>query len=219
MKVQDFDFSIDVLQALLWRHNEAVNLQALIQNKQTALNELNETFLDEWIKDVFNLNTANDFGLSVWSIILNTPITIGPAPIEPPGSNWGFGEFRKNFNNGNFTDSDAATVFSVQESRIILKLRYYQLVTRATVTEINAIMADVFKDLGTVYVLDGLDMTITYIFDFTPSDKLRLIISDFDLLPRPSAVKLRSIVYQPNSAFGFGSFRKNFNNGNFREFL
>ena len=215
MKIQDFDFSINVLEALLWRHNEAENLQAIIQNKQDALDDLNDDFWTAWLSDVFNLDTANDFGLSVWSIILDIPLSIDPEPPTNDNSNFGFGQFRKNFNNGNYTNSGSAIVMNTDQARIVLKLRYYQLVTRGTIPECNKIVADVFGDLGSVYALDGNDMTMTYVFEFQPSAGVKLILNKYDLLPRPSAVELRRVIL-PNSAFGFGRFRKNFNNGNFR---
>lgn len=215
MKIQIFDFSINVLRALLWRHNEAVNLQELLQNKQDALDELNQDFWESWIDDVFNLQTANRFGLSVWSIILDIPLTIESMESEPDNSNFGFGSFRKNFNNGNFTAFGGSSALNLEDARTILKLRYYQLVTRGTIPECNKIVGAVFGPDNTVYALDGLDMTMTYIFSEHPSSALRSALETFDLLPRPSTVEIKTL-FQPNNFFGFGSFRKNFNNGNFR---
>ena len=213
MKIQSFDFSVNTLKALLWRHNEAVNLQALLQNKQDALNELNQDFWEAWIDNVFNLQTANKFGLTVWSIILNIPLIIDET--EPYGGNFGFGEFRKNFDNGRFTALPGSFSVTIEEARTILKLRYYQLVTRGTIPECNKIMADVFDSI-TVNVLDGLDMTMYYVFSQHPAPALKSTIESFDLLPRPSAVKIDTI-YDPNSFFGFGEFRKNFDNGSYKE--
>lgn len=187
MKIQLFDFAIDVTKALLWRHNQAVNLQALINNKQAALDELNQDFWTDWVADVFNLTTANDFGLSVWAIILNVPLSIDPAP--PKIDNFGFGEFNINFNNSNFNSSISPIILSTDQARIVLKLRYYQLMTRCTVPECNKIVTDVFGELGNVYVSDNLDMTITYNFDFVPASKITEIIEKYDLLPRPSGVE------------------------------
>lgn len=196
MKIQSFDFSINVLRALLWRHNDAVNLQELLQNKQDALDELNQDFWESWVNDVFDLQTANDFGLSVWSIILNMPLNIETIDPELANSNWGFGEFRKNFNNGSFTSFDSSSSMNLEDARTALKLRYYQLVTRGTTPECNKIVADVFGPSNYVYVIDGLDMTMTYIFDEYPSAALRGVISEFDLLPRPSGVEV-NVVYSP----------------------
>lgn len=185
MKIQQFDFFIDVTRALLWRHNEAENLQAIIFNKQAALDDLSQDFWDAWRVNVFDLTTANDFGLLVWAIILDLPIDITTA--ERNNLNWGFGPFRKNFNNGNF--GGTVRSLSVKEARIALRLRAYQIVCRPTVTQINKILADVFSEDGAPYVQDNLNMTATYFFDFAINTPLKLVIEENDLLPRPSGVE------------------------------
>ena len=215
MKIQEFDYTIDVLEALLWRHNDAVNLQALMEFKNSAVDDLNNDFWTDWYNDVFNLQTANRFGLSVWSIILQIPLSISGGQDEPPNSNFGFGAFRKNFNNGNFTSVGNENELTVEQARLVLKLRFYQLVTRATVPECNKIVNELFGDLGDVYVLDGLNMTMTYVFQFYLPAPIRQVIDEYDILPRPAGVLLNTIEV-PNQNFGFGQFRKNFNNGNFR---
>lgn len=89
--IQAFDFSIDLLRTLLWQYNEAENLEALLTKKQEFLDSINNDFWQDWITDVFNLQTANEFGLSVWSIILNLPLftTDDSSPSDFPA--WGFG--------------------------------------------------------------------------------------------------------------------------------
>jgi hypothetical protein len=193
MKIQEFDYSINVEKALLWRHNKAVNLQALLANKQAALDTLHSDFWTAWSSDVFNLNTANDFGLIIWSIILGLPLTIDNESSPVANGNFGFGEFRKNFGNGNFTPLGDFITLNSEDARSLLKLRYYQLVTRATVPECNKIVNDVFPTL-TPYVVDGLDMTMEYVFNGSPSSSLRDAIKRLDVLPRPSGVEL-SITY------------------------
>ena len=184
MSIQAFDYSVDATRSLLWRHNEAVNLQSLINDKQSALDELNKDFWTDWKVDVFDLTTANIFGLYVWTIILDLPLTI--VEDRPENLAWGFGAFRKNFNNGNFTGD--SRVLLIEEARTVLRLRYYQCTIRPTITNINKILQDVFAYFGTGYVLDNLDMTMTYVLDFIRSPQMRLIMLESDVLPRPSGV-------------------------------
>ena len=87
----------DLTKALLWRHNDAVKLQSLIANKQAFYDKQVKSFFSDWKKDVFDLETANDFGLMVWSIILDFPISINSTESAPDNSSFGFGAFRKNF--------------------------------------------------------------------------------------------------------------------------
>jgi len=212
MKIQGFESSIDVLRALMWRHNEAVNLQSLGSNKQDALDVLNNDFWEDWYNDVFNLQTANAFGLTVWSIILGISITVSPDPEVNPNNSWGFGPFRKNFNNGNFSPSIDPIVLNPEQARTVLKLRYYQMITRSTVPECNEIAVDVFGP--GVYVLDGNDMTMSYVFGSALDEDTQFIIEEFDLLPRSSGVGV-NIVIEPNTGFGYGEFRFNYSNAGY----
>jgi hypothetical protein len=82
--IEEFDFSVDVLSALLWRHNEANVLQSLLQSKQNWYQQNHTQFWTDWCTNVFNLDTANEFGLSVWAQILGVPLQlIVPANTGP----------------------------------------------------------------------------------------------------------------------------------------
>jgi hypothetical protein len=212
MRIQEFNFNIDLLQALLWQYDQASNIQKLFSFKQDWVNENQRDFWQSWYANVFNLITADDFGLTVWSIILNLPLTVGPGPSTK--KSFGFGSFRKNFNNGNFTRADSTIFLTQEERRLVLRLRYYQLVSAGVTTEDNIFLAEVFKNFGTVYLLDGMDMTQVCVFKYRPSPQVMLIIKKYDLIPRPSGVKLR-FVFTTRKTFGFGAYKKNFNHGTF----
>lgn len=213
MRVQAFDFSVDLLRALLWQYNDAVRLQSLLEQKQAWYDSQYSEFWENWSRDVFDLRTANDFGLSVWAVILNIPLTITTA--GPPSADiWGFGPFRKNFNRGNFAPSTSGIRLTTEQKRLVLRLRYFQLVTRGAVPEINEFLASVFAAFGDVYVLDGLNMTMDYVFTFAPPSQLRFVLQTYDVLPRPAAVGVNYVVLVRDT-FGFGPFHRNFNRGTF----
>lgn len=457
MRIQAFDYSIDLLQAILWQYNDAAKLQSLLEQKQTWYDEQYSEFWEDWYRDVFDLRTANDFGLSVWAILLNIPLTI-TTNLSPSANIWGFGPyptftrassgtyydnagllvsagndvpryaydphtlqyagllyeaaatnqllrsqefdnaswgkvrstvtanatiapdgtltaeklvidataanshyvsqptvktyvpgdvvtfsyhikksdynfhilrfitggaivssvsaalnlvtgvisgvsagisthleilpngyyrfgitftctgsgvvnalsylsetgtitittptagfgtflwgaqledgpnmtsyiptlgataaraadlltantsgFRKNFNRGNFAPSTSGIKLTLAQKRLVLQLRYFQLVTRGAIPEINRFLNYVFADFGKVYVLDGLDMSINYVFTFLPPSQLRFVLESFDVLPRPAAVGVNYVVLVRDT-FGFGPFHTNFNRGNF----
>lgn len=207
------DFSVDLLRAILWQYNDATRLQSLLQSKQDWYNENQRDFWENWVRDVFDLRTANEFGLTVWAIILGMPLFL-ETEDEPDKDIWGFGEYRENFNNGNFASSGGVGL-TLEQKRIVLRLRYFQLTTRATVPEINAFFAYLFSDLGRAYVADGLDMTALYIFEFDISSPLKMVLTEFDLLPRPAGVRIDYVIAGEAQGWGFGRYRENFNNGNF----
>lgn len=212
--IQAFDFSVDLMRALLWQYNDAARLEALVRQKQEWYDESQTAFWGDWITDVFDLRTANDFGLAVWAIILNVPLTVasGVDPDDKPI--WGFGEYRENFENGNFAGT-SGTALTTEQKRLVLRLRYFQLVTRGTIPEINAFFAYLFGSLGPAYVVDGYAMDLLYVFNFPLPSALELILTEYDLLPRPAAVKVRYVVIGDADGWGFGRYHENFENGNF----
>jgi hypothetical protein len=99
----------------------------------------------------------------------------------------------------------------------VLRLRYFQLVSRGTIPEINQFMKMLLGDQGQVYVLDPNDMTyVVYVFTFQPNPGLTFVLDTYDLLPRPAGVGVRRIVVTRPS-FGFGEYNKNFKHGTFSE--
>lgn len=213
-RIQPFDFSVDLLQALLWQYNDASRLRSLLEQKQGWYDENQRDFWSNWYRDVFDLRTANTFGLAVWSIILNLPLGLVSA-----GSGdrlvFGFGDFNTNFENGGFgRDTTGIIGLTTEQQRLALRLRYYQLTTDGAVPHINAFLAQLFADQGPVYVLDGGDMTATYVFGFPPSPQIAAVLEQFDLLPRPAGVEI-SVLVNPGDSFGFDPYYLNFENSNF----
>lgn len=204
MRVQKFDFLTDLNQVLLWVYDKATNLKSLIRDKNDWYFIYFTSFWNNWYSNVFNLVSANPFGLSVWSHILNVPYYVNDYVTPDYKKIWGFNAVtgstvendNKNFDNGNF----ARTTFTltVEEQRFLLRLRYFQICTRGDVTSVNSflnylITTSNINYSGTVYMLDNLDMSVTYVFtapDF-PRELLK-VIQQLDVLPRCSCV---SIIY------------------------
>lgn len=71
MKIGKADFSIwgeeDVL---IWQYCNAPNLAQIIENEFAFYKKNVNDFFNDWYNDVFNLLTANTFGLNVWANIL-----------------------------------------------------------------------------------------------------------------------------------------------------
>lgn len=213
-QIQAFDFSLDLMRALLWQYTDAARLEALIRKKQDWYDVNHSAFWTNWVRDVFDLRTANDFGLDVWAVILNIPVVIsaGEDPADKPI--WGFGQYRENFNNGNFANLSGARL-TEEQKRLLLRLRYFQLVTTGVVPEINAFFAYLFAPLGRAYVVDGLAMNARYVFNFPLSSGFQQVLDAFDLLPRPAGVKVDYVIIGEADGWGFGRYHENFTNGNF----
>jgi len=212
MIVQAFDYSVNLLRALLWQYNEADRLEALLRAKQAWYDENQTAFWTDWYTDVFNLQTANNFGLMVWAVILGVPLSVTPSD-DPDKPIWGFAADDENFENGNFVAS-GNIVLTTEQRRLALRLRYYQLTTRHSVPQANAILYNVFGP-GWGYVTDSLEMKIRYIFMVPLGAALEFVLNEYDLLPRPAGVGADYVVLSEVAGWGFGVYRENFDNGNF----
>jgi hypothetical protein len=212
--IQQFDYSTDLSQALLWHYNKAHSLETLVLLKQLWYDVNQAGFWIDWYTDVFNLDTANDFGLNVWALILGVPMFVNiPAHTGTPS--WGFGGFHHNFNRGNFDNTNGSTSgLKTEEKRIVLKLRYNKITSRCDIVRTNFVLNQIFKSFGNVYILDNLDMSITAVFGYIPSVNLRRAIRDYDLIPRADGVLLKYTI-DVGYSWGFGPFHQNFNRGNF----
>lgn len=213
MNKQLFDFSVNLLQALIWQYNSAPNLEALLRQKQEWYNLYNRDFWENWRRDVFDLRTANEFGLVIWSIILGLPLSIS---LPPTGNinKWGFGIYNRNFNRGPFGSlGSTSSGLSADQARQLLQLRYFQLVTRPTTIQINEMLARVFG--GDVYAVEDTTMgPLVYVFKNIIDPKFENALLTFDVLPRPATVGI-SIVFQRRDVFGYGIYNLNFNRGTF----
>lgn len=219
MRNQQFDYSVNILQALLWQYNNATSLQTLLEKKQEWYTTYQSQFWQDWFTNVFDLRTANDFGLSVWSFILDQPLQIGsgPDPVDKPI--FGFGaevgppesNDNVNFDNGNFANTSNTLNLSAEEKRIVLFLKYYKCVGTPILEFANPFLDYVFRNYpgrgdGKVYILDGYEfgMKIRIIFTFEISSSLIYALKTFDLIPRSSGVKIEYFV-QGGPLFGFGA--------------
>jgi hypothetical protein len=212
--IQQFDYDVDLLQALLWQYTSAINIQALLNAKAAFYAENQTAFWVDWETNVFNLKTADDFGLAVWSIILDQPTFINNGPVPAQTNVFGIGIYNQNLTNGNLGQQNGNTYkFSTAISRLLLQLRYFQLTSSGTVPETNRMLKYLFSGYGLVYLVDDLDMTQRYLFFFPIPSEMLLMLTSFDILPRPAGV-LSTIEQQSIMPFGFGQYRANLTNGN-----
>lgn len=214
--IQSFNFNVDLLRALLWQYNEAENLQELLEEKQAWYTKNQQNFWTDFYTNIFDLRTANTFGLQIWSIILGQPLFINIAESGNPS--WGFGTFHENFTRGNFSGPATESIrLSDATARVLLQLRYFQLISSGTVPETNRALKWIFGEkYGVAFLIDNHDMTQFYTFKFALPSDLAFIFNNFDVLPRPAGVG-SSYQVIVNEAWGFDDTHENFDHGNFSE--
>lgn len=212
--IQTFDNNLNIMKVVPWQYDQAPNLIGLLKRKAEWYKENYSEFWDSWERDVFNLSTANDFGLNVWSIILDLPLYTrdDARPLDHPA--FGFSPFGVNFDQANSQFAISSNAFknlSIEQRRQLLQLRWYNITSDGSMACINQALYNIFG--STVYCLDGGDMTITYIFTQPLPEIMMSLFKQYDILPRPSGV-LAEILVQPRKAFGFAPYGLNFDQPN-----
>ena len=207
---------INLLSALDWQRSAADIAKKFIENDQSWVDENHCKFWSDWQTNVFNLATANDFGLPVWSIILDEDI-FGFEGLPPESYPiFGFGANRKNFNNGSFAGSSSITYdFTVAQKRIILQLKAFKVLAMSgPIIQTNKAMANIFGE-DVILAFDNFNMS--YVYQLQNSDISNFIveINKRDLLPRPIGIDVSEIRINTIDTFGFGEFDQNFYDGNF----
>lgn len=239
MRIQEFNYTVNLLQSILWQYNNATKLKSLVTQKQAWYQVYHTNFWQNWFTNVFNLLTANSFGIAVWSYILNVPLYINQEPEPNDKPIFGFNQIESwptlkntylNFGNSNFSTRGSIYPLTLEEERFLLRLRYFQLCNRCDIPDINKFLNYLITTSnigysGTIYVLDGLNMKMTYVFTQPgfPNDLLE-VIQTLDIFPRPAGVELKYYTYY-GPQFGFNKIEGslpnlentnvNFENGNF----
>ncbi|ELZ9703987.1 TPA: DUF2612 domain-containing protein [Proteus mirabilis] len=218
MNIQQFDYHSDLLQAILWQYENADKLKSLAHFKADYFHQSTVLFWQNWYRDIFNIDTANDFGLAVWARILDVPLGIDISPSEKTKIGFGFGKKKANFNANFRRNTDYTLSLTLDQKRMLIRMRYFNLTQSPTVTNINQFLKRFFwRGESKVFVLDPFDMTyMYYVFNFNPDERLRLLLENFDLMPRPSGVGVKYRIIT-KKAFGYGSYHKNFLKSNFGE--
>lgn len=180
---------MNLLTAIDWQHGKAEKLIKMISLKNDWYNENVTSFFDDWFNNVFSLDSSNDFGLSLWCLILDVPLfTI------------------KELSKANISD---------EQKRTALKLKAFSIAMNGTSAQINKVCGDIFGRFR-LYCFDGLDMTITYYTNDYSFFDYAVILWKLDLLPRPTGVRIKDVIYhRTEDIWGFGDKSKNFNRGGF----
>ena len=211
-----YNCEINLLSALDWQRSGAEIAKKFIENEQNWLNVNHCDFWNNWIRDVFTLSTANDFGLAVWSIILDEDISGYEGPAAQDYPNWGFGIDDENFFNGSFAAKSGVTYyFTTDQKRTILQLKAFKVLAMGgPIIQTNKAMANIFGE-NVILAFDNFNMSYLYqLFDSRFSDFI-FEINRRDLLPRPIGINISEIRVLQTLTFGFSELDENFNDGNF----
>lgn len=195
---------INVEQTIISQYGNSATITQLIRNMDQYLDPRSD--FDAFYNFVWNVDTAQGFGLDIWGRIVN----IGRNLLIPEDPDeFGFDEA----DTSAFPFDDAPFYSGLGRASLVYRLgddAYRQLIlvkALANITAVNApslnqLLQNLFAGRGRAYVIDNYDMTITYTFDFFLEPFEIAILTQSGAMPRPAGVQFNIFNAEP-PLFGF----------------
>lgn len=146
---------------------------------------------DQFFDYIWNVDTAIGYGLDVWGRIVGVQRVLR----LPSGSRYlGFEEAGTTvdpFNQSPFFSGTSLTDnFYLSDSafRTLILAKAFANISDGSIPSINQLLRTLFPGRGNAYVIDNLDMTMTYYFAFLLTDLEAAIVEQSGVLPKPSGV-------------------------------
>ena len=151
-----------------------------------------QAVLDSFYDQIWNVATAQGYGLDVWGRIVG----VGRVLQVASGTYFGFSNSADASQvgwsqTGIWYSGGAATsnyALTDDAYRTLIYAKALANICDGSITAINAILMLLFSESGQAYVTDGQNMTMTYAFNFVLSPVQQSIVFGSGVLPKPTGV-------------------------------
>jgi len=194
-------YSVDM--TLMAQYANATKLRGLIESFNEAVGP--EDFIDSFYDMVWNIKTADTYGLDVWGKIVVVSRLISVTPNEVY---FGFNEASsatpvsddpQPFNQAPFytrgSQQTSTVALGNDAFRKLILVKAAANITNCTVKNLNYLLNAMFGEKGRCYVRNDGGMQISYVFEFALSPSDLAIIQNSGAFPAPAGV-LVNIVQQ-----------------------
>ena len=180
--------------------------------------------IDAFYNVVFNVDTAEGFGLDIWGRIVG--LRNGRFVKIPASNVFGFNVAPSQpwspFNQGTFqssTGGSATQTYRLEDNafRVLILAKAMTNIVATTAPAINQVLANLFPGRGNCYVNDLGAMQMRYTFEFPLAPWEISVLVSGAALPRPAGVDATILNYQRGATFGFAEAgdAQPFNQGTF----
>lgn len=198
-------------ETLLSQYANSPTITALLDGFNTAIDP--SVDIDAFYEVVWNVATAQGFGLDIWGKIVNVSRLL---QVDQAVAYFGFDEAFTSatsatgvqpFDQAPFYDGPLPTqTYELSDTayRQLILLKAMSNITDCTAPSINRMLRFIFGSKGRCYVQDTGGMGMRFVFDFNLSPVDAAIILRSGAIARPAGVSL-SIILQldPSTTFGF----------------
>lgn len=186
--IGDINF-FDVWSTIISQYANSPIITTLITNLDEYLDPT--VNLDSFFDLVWNVDTAQGWGLDVWGRIVGVSRTLS---VQLTDQYFGFEEAGVSANPFNtqpfFSGQQLNNNFILTDSayRVLILAKALANICDGSIPAINQILLNLFPNRGNCYVKDNLDMTMTYHFDFALSPVELAIVEQSGALPKSTGV-------------------------------
>lgn len=194
---------INVERTIISQYGNSATITQLVRNMDQYIDPRAD--IDAFYDFVWNVETAQGFGLDIWGRIVNISRDL---QIPPDTQYLGFGEALPGvypFGEGVFYNGEVATStyrLSDDAYRALIYLKALRNISSANARAINQLLQNLLGASRRAYVNDMGFMAIRYTFEFTLSSYEFAIITQSGVMPRPAGVSA-TIFHSDLPLFGF----------------
>lgn len=163
----------------------------------TLINDLADAIdptvnIENFFDQIMNVDTAEGYGLDVWGRIVgvNRVLKVASGPRY-----WGFYQGLPDYDpfmqSPWYMGQPLTTNYALTDDgfRVLILAKAFANICDGSINAINVLLKTLFGSSGKCYCTDGLDMTMTYTFEFPLSPLQASIVENSGVLPRPVGVE------------------------------
>jgi len=188
----------DVQQTIISQYGTSAIISQLVQNMNQYFDQ--STNWENFYNFVWNVNTAQGFGLDIWGTIVgvsrllhvpNSGLTFGFQDSSSPSDVTPF-----NVGPFNSTGSVSTQTYLLPDAgyRTLILTKALSNISAMSAPAINQLLQNLFPGLGNAYVIDNQNMSMTFYFAFPLTTVQEAIISQSGVLAHPAGVQLNILV-------------------------
>lgn len=196
----------DVERTIISQYANSPTLVQLVRNMNEYIDQ--RTNFANFYRFIWNVNTAEGFGLNIWGKIVgvtrllqipgNDPIVGFDNPSEP--NDW------YPMSQGRFArENEVTTSYELPDDayRVLILAKALANIAATTAPALNQILQNLFPGRGRAYVRDLGNMAMQFVFNFALTTVEYAILTQSGALPHPAGVLYSVIVVPTGTLFGF----------------
>ncbi|WP_391529665.1 DUF2612 domain-containing protein [Photorhabdus akhurstii] len=191
---------------ILAQYAASPKLNSLIRSFNAVVSSVE--FINTFYDLIWNIDTANTYGLDVWGKIVNVSRWL---IVNENVKYIGFGEALLNvptktdpnpFDQAPFYAGESKTKtieLSDQMYRKLIMMKAMSNISDCTIPNINRMLVYMFSDSGRAYITDDGNMKMSYVFEFQLSTAELAIVQTSGALPYPVGVSVAIVQRIPTN--------------------